>query len=308
MALILGHDVGLGLLTTETVTEGSLDNDLRQDGAVVELNGETVADGAQGRVMVVLGELGILDALDALAEVLDERGGGGLAAVDVVAGGQAAEDEHGGGHVLDAVVAVGEVVHGLELLVDDADASLVGAAGDGLDVGSRLAHLLELVVDLLGRLDGSLGVELGYEQSDIVTLVGDLGRHTRIGDLEKHILHDVAAIGALELELLALKEDIVEAPGRGRQDGRNAGLALEDLQGEVDGTLAGITGSPRLAGHGVGRVAVGTQRLAVDPGLGDGVGGLLLVQAEHLADDSSAGNLDEHNVVETDLVVRVEQG
>jgi hypothetical protein len=37
----------------------------------------------------------------------------------------------------------------------------VRAAGDGLDVGSRLVHGLELVVDNLGGFDGSLGVEFG---------------------------------------------------------------------------------------------------------------------------------------------------
>jgi hypothetical protein len=58
------------------------------------------------------------------------------------------------------VVTVGEVVHGLELLVDDADAGLVGAAGDLLDISGRLALCLQLVEDLLGRLDGSLRVEL----------------------------------------------------------------------------------------------------------------------------------------------------
>jgi hypothetical protein len=47
------------------------------------------------------------------------------------------------------VVTIGKVVHGLELLVDDADAGLVGSAGDGLDISGRLAKGLELVVDLL---------------------------------------------------------------------------------------------------------------------------------------------------------------
>jgi hypothetical protein len=61
------------------------------------------------------------------------------------------------------VVTVGKVVHGLELLVDDADASLVRAAGDALDVGGRLALALEQVVDLLGSLDGGLRVEFGCD-------------------------------------------------------------------------------------------------------------------------------------------------
>lgn len=54
-------------------------------------------------------------------------------------------------------------------------------------------------------------------------------------------------------------------------------------------------------------MAVGSQGLAVDPGLGDGVGNLLLAKAEHLGDDGGGGDLDEDDVVETDLVVRVEQ-
>ena len=112
--------------------------------------------------MVVLCELRVLDALDLFAERLDELGRGSLATVSVVVGGQAAVDEHDGAHVLDAVVAVGEIVHGLELLVDDADAGFVGAAGDSFDVGGGLTHGLELGVNLLRGLDGGLGVELGW--------------------------------------------------------------------------------------------------------------------------------------------------
>lgn len=136
----------------------------------------------------------------------------------------------------------------------------------------------------------------------------DKRAHTRVGDLEQDVLHDVAAIGALELELLALEQDVVEAPDGSGEDGGNAGLALHDLEGKVDGTLAGVTGSPRLSGHGVGRVPVRPQALAVNPGLGDGIGGLLLAEAEHLAHYGGAGNLDQDNVVETDLVEGVEKG
>lgn len=171
MTLVLLEDDGLGLLTTQTVAEGRLDDNLVKNGAVVELDGQRVGDGAQGRVVVVLRVLGVLDAADLLAQRLDELRGGSLTTVRVVGGLEAAEDEHDGAHVLDAVVAVGEVVHGLELLVDDADASLVRAAGDGLDVGRRLAQGLELVVDRLGRLDRGLGVELGC-----ATLAVDVSR------------------------------------------------------------------------------------------------------------------------------------
>lgn len=54
-------------------------------------------------------------------------------------------------------------------------------------------------------------------------------------------------------------------------------------------------------------MAVGSQALAINPSLGDGVGDLLLAEAEHLGDDGGGGNLDQHDVVEADLVVRVEQ-
>ena len=189
------------------------------------------------------------------------------------------------------MVTVGKVVHLLELLVDDADAGLVGAVGDLLDVLGGLAEGGQLLVDDLGGLDGGLGVELGG-----------------VGDLEEDVLHDVAAVGALELELLALEEDVVEAPAGSGENGGDTTLALLDLEDEVDGALASVTGGPRLAGHGVGGVTVGTQTLAIDPGLGDGVGGLLLGEAEHLGDDGGGGDLDEDNVVETDLVVGVLEG
>jgi hypothetical protein len=191
---------------------------------------------------------------------------------------------------LDAVVTVGKVVHRLELLVNDADASLVGSASDGLDVSGRLALRLEEVVDLLRGLDSGLRVEL-----------------SRVGDLEENVLHDIAAIGALELELLALEQDIVETPDGSGQDSRNALLTLQNLESQVDGALASITGSPGLSGHGVGGVAVGSQRLAINPSLGDSVGNLLLVEAEHLGDDGGRGDLDKNNVVKTDLVVGVEE-
>ena len=87
----------------------------------------------------------------------------------------------------------------------------------------------------------------------------------------------------------------------------HATLALLDLQNEVDSTLAGITSSPGLPGHGVGGVSVGTETLAVNPGLGDGIGGLALGKAKHLGDHSGGSDLDQNNVVETDLVEGVLQ-
>jgi hypothetical protein len=67
---------------------------------------------------------------------------------------------------------------------------------------------------------------------------------TRIRDLEENVLHDIAAIASLELEWLSTKVDVVETPGRSRENRRQTLLALENLEDEVHSRLAGITGSP----------------------------------------------------------------
>ena len=161
MSLVLGQDLRLSLLTAQTVAKRSFDNLLVKDGAVLESNGKRVGNSALLRVVVVLGELWVLNTADLLTQGLDEGGLSGLAVIGVVAGFEAVEYEHSGNHVLHAVVTIGEVLHGLELLVDDADAGLVGAVDDVLNVLGRLAHGLELLVQALSGLDGSLGVELG---------------------------------------------------------------------------------------------------------------------------------------------------
>ena len=115
--------------------------------------------------MVGSGELRILDARDVPPQLLDERAGGGLRAIRVVCCVEAIEDEHDGYHVLYAVVSVGEVVHGLVLFIDDADASFVGPTSDGFDVFRRFASLRELDVDPFSGFDGGLGVKLGCIES-----------------------------------------------------------------------------------------------------------------------------------------------
>lgn len=62
------------------------------------------------------------------------------------------------------MVTVSKVVHGLKLLVNNTDARLVGAVGNLLDVLGALAKGSQLLVDGLGGLNGSLGVELGWKQ------------------------------------------------------------------------------------------------------------------------------------------------
>lgn len=61
--LELGVEERRTLLAAETVTDGVVDRNFGQDGAVVEGDGEAVRDVALGGVVVVGGELRVLDAL-----------------------------------------------------------------------------------------------------------------------------------------------------------------------------------------------------------------------------------------------------
>lgn len=119
--------------------------------------------------------------------------------------GQFTEDEGVGNHVVDGMamdiwsaaikcsrffdsLAVGKVVK-RTLLVDDPLGGLLGADPDALDVVRGLAEFLELGMDDVSSLDGGLGVEF-----------------SGVGDLEEDILHDVGAVGDLELKGLALRK------------------------------------------------------------------------------------------------------
>jgi hypothetical protein len=59
------------------------------------------------------------------------------------------------------VITIGKVIHGLELLVDNADASFMSTAGNSFNIRSSLAHVRQLLADSLGGFDCSLGVEFG---------------------------------------------------------------------------------------------------------------------------------------------------
>lgn len=158
-------------------------------------------------------------------------------------------------------LSVSEVGKGT-LLVDNPHSSFLRPDLDTLDVTGGLSESLEFIVEGVGDFYGRLGVELGRE-----------------GDLEENILHNVRSVGTLELEWFALEENIVEAPSLGRQDRGHACLSLFDEERDVHGTGASVTGSPRLSGHGVGSMTVGTQGLTISPRLGDGVNNLVAIEA-----------------------------
>ena len=332
VSLELGVEKGLSLLATTPVSNGVVDVDLVHDGAILEGDGEGVSDEALLGV-VVLGREGlVLLAGDLGAELVDARVGGNL--VRVVLGGEASEDDYreresdtwsaaaqgsihsadrrltrNGDHVLDGVVTVGKVGK-RSLLVNDTDGGLLGADLDMSNVVRGLAGLLELLVEDHRCLSGGLGV---YVANQSVNLRATTKQRPRLGltelggerDLEENVLHDVRSVGALELELLSLEEDIVESPGLGGKDGGDAHLAALDGDGEVDGALASISSRPRLARSGVGGVTEGTEGLSVDEDLRDDIDGLRVGEAEEFGDDGSRGELDEDDVVKSDAVERV---
>ena len=78
-------------------------------------------------------------------------------------------------------------------LVDDAHAGFLGLDDDLLDV-------VDAVLD--GVMQGHAGFDRGLRVE-----------FRRVGNLEQHVLHDVAAVVALEAELIAFEEHVVEAPG-----------------------------------------------------------------------------------------------
>ncbi len=197
--------------------------------------------------------------------------------------------QRNGNHVLHAVVAVGRIVE-RSLLVDDAETRLVGAKLDRADILRGLAGCEQPGAQRHGGLYGGLRVELG-----------------RITDLEQNILHHVGAVRPLEAEGPAAKEDIVKSPVLGGEHGGITHLSGPDHEGETNRTAGGIAGRPALAGTGVGGVAVSPQALPVDPGQRQRIEDLPAGQAEHLRDHSGRGYLDQHDVVETNLVEGVLQ-
>lgn len=55
-------------------------------------------------------------------------------------------------------------------------------------------------------------------------------------------------------------------------------------------------------------MSVGAETLTVNPRLCDSIRGLLLAEVQKLRDDGSGGDLDQNDVIQTDLVVGVLQG
>ena len=85
-------------------------------------------------------------------------------------------------------------------------------------------------------------------------------------DLEEHVLHDVALEWLRIGERPAPEQHVVESPGSGRERRRIAHLAGQRDQCVTHRPARRITRRPALARSGVGRMTVGPERTAVDPG------------------------------------------
>ena len=292
--------------------------------AVAEEDLHGVGDGAFVRFEIFAGVARVFAHEHLRAEGVNARVGGGR--VLVMVGGERAEDQADGGHVLQAMVAVGRVVQ-RPGLVNDAEGGFVRVNLHALDLveafqwsadgprpqrprilrrllfyfvrpfprrgccGPGRPALREILLMQLDRgFDGGLRVELGGE-----------------GNLEQNIFHHIRAERAREFDGLAAKEHVAEAPlGRGERGGITH-LAFDGHEGVLDGAGGGVAGGPGFARAGVGRVAIGAQRAAVEPGVGDGVDDLLARAAEQLRGDGGGGDADEQDVIEADAVEAVFQ-
>ncbi|MNC17041.1 hypothetical protein D3C75_649060 [compost metagenome] len=207
----------------------------------------------------------------------------------VILGHQPPMQQRDGHHVLHAVVAVGGVMQ-RPLLVDDADAGLLGTDRDVLDVLDLPPQRAQLMVQQDRCLHRRLPVELGRET-----------------DLEQHVFHHVAAERAAEGKRLAMHRYRLEAPGRCTEHAGVAHLAGGGHQRQAHATAGRVTGCPALARAGVGRMPVGAQRLPIHPGQRHRIEHALAVQPEHLRDDGGGGHLDQQHVVQADPVEGVLQ-
>ena len=186
-------------------------------GTVLEEHLHRVGDGALVRFQVFAAVARVFDDDHFVAQFVDDRMGG-VELIFVLLGHQVTERQWYGGHVLQAVVAVGGVGQ-LADLGDDADRRLMGGDHDAVDVMQAIFHQR---VQGHRRFAGGLRVEFGRE-----------------ADLEQHVFHHVSAVGLGQTErtlvlgferqvLVGVTEQhVVKAPLRRAQYAGNAHLATQ---------------------------------------------------------------------------------
>src|SRR5690242_13220768 len=113
-------------------------------------------------------------------------------------------------------------------------------------------------MQLHGGLDGRLCMKLSRE-----------------GNLEQHVLHDVAAERLRQGEGLSLEQYVKESPGLGTQRRRISHLSRQRNEGMPHSTARRVPRSPTLPRPGVGSMPVSPQSPTVDPSIGNSVHNLL---------------------------------
>ncbi len=139
-------------------------------------------------------------------------------------------------------------------------------------------------------------------------------------DLEQHVFHHVAGVFLRQAELpLALgferqvlvgmaEQHVIEAPLRRRQDAGNAHLATQGDIRQAHSTAGGIPRRPGFARTGIGCMAIGTQRLAIDKGLGQCRQQLLAIGPHQLGAHCGGSHFHQQHMIEADTVEGVFQG
>ena len=108
-------------------------------------------------------------------------------------------------------------------------------------------------------------------------------------------------------EGLAAEEHVLEAPRFRGQGGGIAHLALPGHQRQPHGAARRVAGRPGFSRSGIGSMAVGAQRPAVDEGVGKGVDDLIAGATEHGGGDGRGGDSHEQDVIQADAVETVVQ-
>ena len=215
---------GNALTAPAPVADGIIHADFPGGRTVPEEHLHRIAYGALFRVVVVGSKLPVFRHLHFLPERIDARVGGN--GVLVIPGGEAAEDQGDGGHVLDAVVTIRGVIQRAGL-VDDTHACLLGFHHHLVDVSQPVPNLF---MQGQGRFHRGLGVKLSRERY-----------------LEQDVFHNVTAKSAFCFDLVALEQHVLEAPVLGAERGRITHLTGQRDQGMTHRATGGLSGRPAFS-------------------------------------------------------------
>ncbi len=89
------------------------------------------------------------------------------------------------------------------------------------------------------------------------------------------------------------------------QGGRIAHLTGQRHERQADPAAGRIAGRPTLSRTGIGSVAVGPQRAAIDPGVGNGVDDLIPRSPQQVCGDRDRRNPNQQHMIQPDTIEAV---